>query len=102
MADEITGLLDRAIENSQLLVHRRQHGIDRRAIGIRIQHFCLDISVEVGADEGAIHRRVDERDPLLDECRKPRIGREDRGTCEAAIQISGDRLRFEQLDVAAT
>jgi hypothetical protein len=36
---------------------------------------------------------------LLDERRKTRIGREDNGACKAAVEIGGDRLRFEQLEV---
>jgi len=102
VAGEMAGLGDRSVENPDLLTHRRQYGFDRRSVRLSIGGFRRDIRDQIGPDQRAVHHRVDERDPLLGESAEARIGRENQWSGEAAIQISRNGLRFEQLYIAVS
>jgi hypothetical protein len=96
----MAGAGDRLVENAQLLAHRRHDGLDRLAVRLSVQGLRGDVVVQISADHGAVHHRVDERDPLLGERGEVGVGREETWSRENAIEISGYGLRFEQFYIA--
>jgi hypothetical protein len=68
--------------------------------GLAVDGLRGGICEKIGVDVGAVDHRVDKRNPLLGERAEERIGRKDARDREAAIEIGGDGLRFEKLDIA--
>jgi hypothetical protein len=98
--DEIAGPGDGPVENRDLVMQRRDYRFDRLPIGLAVGGLRRGIGEEIGADQGAIHKRVDERNPLLDERGGEGFGWKQGRAGKAAVEIGGDGLGFEQLDVA--
>src|ERR1700683_2591884 len=100
VAGKVAALGDSAIEKADLLLQRRNHAVDRLAIGLSIVGLREEVREQIGAHHGRIDPGVDQRDPLFGERRLARLGRDELWSREREIEIGGGRLGFAQLEIA--
>jgi len=100
LAGKVAGRCDGAIEHGELRLHLGQRRFDPRLVGAAIRRAGEEMRAEILAHQHRVHRRVDDREPLLDPRRRQGLARHQIRSREGAIDVAADRPRLAQREGA--
>src|SRR5262249_30082224 len=93
---------DRAIQERDFPFELGHERVDYGAIRLAVAALREDVVEQIRADQRPVHFCVDQGHPLLGERRMARLGWNQFRSREAEIEISRDRFRLTQLEIAVT